>query len=92
MAKKSFGQLEHEMTLTNLTNDCLDDLKKFYKVPHERNTAVSVGRRGDSLAGNILSCYPPAILQRAFKELPNVLRVEPENLIARQIGGVPGHG
>lgn len=80
---KTMKELEHENMLRNLTNNCIDDLKKFYGYTHQK-TVVNCGRRGDSLAGSILDYYAPLILKKAFAELPHILCMNPENLVDKK--------
>ena len=74
---------EKEERDNELVNDCLDDLKKFYGRPHQRNTPVNLGRRGESLAANILLQYSPHILQLAFDLLPLVLHQDRNERVRR---------
>ena len=71
--------------LNRLTNFCIHDLCKFYGRGFYLNTVVNMGRRGDSLAANILNCYSPTILANAFKQLPEKLDLTSDNIIRRNL-------
>ena len=62
-------------------NRCIDDLKKFYGYTNQLNTPVNLGRRGDSLAGNILRQYTPYQIAEAFTLLPLVLKTSKDERV-----------